>query len=163
MTEVFGLTEQDAHELIAAYDSFQPPEKIDGSDGKVLADQAVSRAYTEWCCGEGYLKRMWHTEGNDTFEKWINDETHYALERAGFHWNPSLQQFAPGEAVSRIYDEIRRRVLVAVMRRVVEYFRECESIEYPISRDKQRTYRSFFPGKSNRKNLRAPLQPYISA
>jgi hypothetical protein len=85
------------------------------------------------------------------FRKWIDDETHYCLtrptpERGGFRWDPERGRFDAEGDFSGAYNEERRKVLRAAVRRAVEFFRDCEGFRWVP--------------KGDDRNLRAPLGPY---
>jgi hypothetical protein len=66
-----------------------------------------------------------------SFTSWVDDETHYALERAGYKWvSDSFKYIVYGKGrfecgadkVNEAYSPMRERVLKAVVLRAVEFF-----------------------------------------
>ncbi|HLC58697.1 MAG TPA: hypothetical protein VJI68_02455 [Candidatus Nanoarchaeia archaeon] len=82
------------------------------------------------------------------FREWVNDETHYELVRKQFSWDKTRNQFEGNGDVTKAYQEIRPRILQAVVKRAIELFREWGGPQ-PID-------------KEDKRNLRTSLEKYIN-
>jgi hypothetical protein len=121
------------------------------------------RFYTEWCL-EDILKRetdpdykgknhCWDYFGQG-FVDFVRDETYYASERAvksGLIQTP---------ADSKTGDEIRTKVLEAVVKRAVELFTAWSEVNPPYRREEDSTGRANYIYEDER-NLRCDLREYI--
>jgi hypothetical protein len=91
------------------------------------------RIYTEWCCNKQESDWSEHPAyKSQAFDKWIDDEIHYALEKR------------PGSD----YADTRRRVLEAAVYRAVKLLGDWGFWKMPRS-------------TSDKRNLRCSLEPYL--
>jgi hypothetical protein len=123
-----------------------------GKLGDLTGDKLVGnmewRLYTEWCCNRGESRGKFHgSYKGEAFEKWIRDETHYAIEGEGFKWNPEQQRFDGNDNFAQVYEQKRERVLQASVKRAVEFFGKCKEHQWPYEGDAR--------------NLRVSLKPYM--
>ena len=124
------------------------PQRIEGITGESLVRNLEWRIYTEWCCNKPESYWVQHTsyKGN-AFDKWVRDETHYGLERAGYQWSDQQQRFDANGTFSMIYKDARDRVLFAIVKKAVEFFKDCRDYQWPVEGDSR--------------NLRTSLGPYL--
>lgn len=138
---------EDTAMMASFYDS--SPERLHGVTGDKLVDNIEWRIYTEWCCNrdESDFKDHRFYTGH-AFNDWVTKETHYTLERAGFNWDRQEGRFDANGTFDQTYRDAKSAVLIAVVRRAVDFFKECEEYKWPW--------------KGDTRNLRAPLEPYIA-
>lgn len=127
----------------------QLPYRIEDLPAKDLVRSIEWRIYTEWCCNREESNWDDHMSyRGQAFYGWLNKETHYALERAGFEWDSNQRQFVADNNFSQAYATTREQVLRAAVVRSVEFFRNCKQYRWPSEGDKG--------------NLRVSLESYIT-
>jgi hypothetical protein len=132
--------------MASFYDS--NPAKLGDFTGQMVVDCIDWRVYTEWCCNkeEGGSRNHAIYQG-EGFSNWVRAETHLALERTGLVWNEQQKRFNYDGYFGDTYIKTRDKVLQAVVRRAVDFFKDCEN------------YRRVPEG--NPANLRVSLEEYI--
>ncbi|MFA5856878.1 MAG: hypothetical protein WC867_05945 [Candidatus Pacearchaeota archaeon] len=121
---------EDAFQMVVFYETSS--NKLKGLNGDKLVENIEWRVYTEWCCNinesGSNLPKDYFGEG---FNDWVNKETHFALERAGYEWVEKEGRFkTTDESVYEIYHATRDKVLKAVVRRAVEFFKDCKDYQW---------------------------------
>lgn len=143
-----GITTEgpDGQSLMTAYESLRPEEKLQGRHSTPVDFLAEIqwRIYTEWCCGEGMSKDHSRYQGK-AFQQWVTDETHFAMERAGFTWDKERGHFHPDDEAANVYAATRANVVRAIALRASEFFHAT---------DERRV-----PKKGDPLNLRSSLEP----
>lgn len=157
------MNPNDAIVMIRYFDQLKSPQKPSIKAEEIVGEIDM-RIYTEFCCNtlnpadhRGYK--------GEAFQQWVQEETHYALARAGYSFtqgafkypgqkypdqDPCKQDSEPEEPASietSTYQEMRTRVLHAVVDRAVDF---CTSHEGTLH-----------PKKGDPKNLRTSLEPYL--
>lgn len=107
------------------------PKRLEGIDTEHFIAYIEWRLYTEWCGDKMNWGKNRKYKG-EAFEKWVQDEEYYAQERAGSKLNSQ---------------EIRAKVLKAVVLRAIEFFKDCKDY--------------LLPAEGNTQNLRVSLKPYL--
>ena len=136
---------EDAMIMSTFYD--RKPEKVEDLTGERVANNIGYRVYIEWCCN---FREAYHgSYYGGAFNKWVRDETHLALGKAGFEWDQKQNRFNTEGDFNQVYQQARKRVLEAVVKRAVELFRDWQGQIGPQTRDDTR-------------NLRGSLEAYLS-
>ncbi|MEK6845674.1 MAG: hypothetical protein AABY26_02855 [Nanoarchaeota archaeon] len=149
-----GVLLEDRKVMVDFYQSLSEKYRKDGEcvDGDTLVNilSNVSRAEDQY---GGWGARA--SIPGSSFTSWVDDETHYAMERDGHKWVSDLFKYIvfgkfEGEVdkVNEAYSQMRERVLRAVVLKAVEFF--------PV-RDKN----SWQVLPSEWQNLRCSLKDYL--
>ncbi len=141
------IAEKDKYVMSRCYDHL--PDRLSLLSADNLISNMEWRIYTEWCCNpkESVWEDHYYYKGEGFF-KWIFDETHFAIERAGFAWDNDQGRFNAVGDFTQMYEEMRQKVLQASVKRAVEFFKDCSNYQWPI--------------KGDTRNLRTSLEPYIT-
>jgi hypothetical protein len=120
---------------------------INGTDPDSFLNKILGRISVE----EWYVHKMAGTHRTNprgllaepSLRRFLNQETHYELERRGYTWKPLEQIYGCFENLTSVqYQEARYRVIDAFVARAIAFFRTG--------------------GLHNRtENLRTSLQPYL--
>ena len=132
------------------------PVKVHLKHARMLSQEIAWRLYTEFCLNNDWKK---HGDYNgETWKEWIADEVHYAWER-----RQASGENTSGEISTKIYREMRQKVIEAAAKRGIELFGTWGSTMPPYQYEDD-------PGTGKRttkhldsRNLRASLEPYLQA
>ena len=143
-----GWTLPEDQELMILFYN-QNPKRLDGLTGDRLVRNIEWRIYTEWCCNPSESVWLQHINyQGEAFAGWVRDEAHYALERADFRWNTKEKRFDANGNFHETYRQTKEKVLQAIVKKAVEFFRECRNYQWPVNGDSR--------------NLRANLESYLT-
>jgi hypothetical protein len=117
----------DAAQMALFYHTF--PEKLGDLTGEQVVNNMEWRVYTEWCMGEGSGTEHRDYRGKG-FDSWVRNETHLALERAGFQWDDESRRFNADGDFDATYQATRARVLDAVVKRSVDFLKDCRDYQW---------------------------------
>ncbi|MEK7218081.1 MAG: hypothetical protein AAB728_01305 [Patescibacteria group bacterium] len=140
MINTRGIPEEERKILAAAYDLVSIPNL----DTERFLGNIDWRLYTEHCM-DGHLSSYGWGNAYEDYEQvmpirqWINDETHYALER--------LVKDSPQKINDAVYRAMRIRVVQAIAHRAIELLSTWEKHQWPPNDDPR--------------NLRASLASYL--
>jgi len=120
----------DRERIKKAYE-INPHPSLERTADNFLLNMAF-RVYTEYClCSPGISHELYQGR---FFKEFLDQETHYALERAGFKWLPSEDfnlktgsPIVPGRfegLTSEQYHEVREQVIDAWVKYSIDYFTE---------------------------------------
>ena len=78
----FDLEESDVLKISKAYEN--SPDKIEDLTAERFVGRIDGRLFTEFCFNTPSYKHRNYS--GECFEEWVNEETHYQMERQGFNW-----------------------------------------------------------------------------
>ncbi len=125
LQQITGVAPEDRKIMVDFYQSLPHQYRKDGAvvEGDALVNILLNVSRAEDRYGG------WGTRASipgKSFTSWIDDETHYAMERAGSKWvSDSFADHLDGKfegKVNETYSQIREKVLKAVILRAVEFF-----------------------------------------
>ena len=138
----YCISPEDVKKVGEIYDRL-PHEGLDLSTLKFV--QTVGfRIYTE-ACGDTFGQYGINDDKGKRFNELINNETHYALERRGYEWDPEEEIFK--NLTSEEYQQTRERVLEGFVRYAIQFLKESDGSSH----------------REDNKNIRASLENHIDA
>jgi hypothetical protein len=133
-----NLPKNDAAVMKQAYERGR---QIPGVSAEQFIRKISARIYAEWC-----MNTSWYQHNNyegQAYDRWKNDETHYALERRQDHGCVS------SEYQQRKYELMREEIIRAIAQRATELFSDWKGNWWPADAQDDR-------------NLRGNLEPHLS-
>lgn len=135
---------EDTNIIMKAYEN--SPNKINELPAEKFLKNIEWRLFTEFCFNTPQKLHPFYK--GKTFEEWIDNETHYEMERLGFKWDREDEIFKSNEDLDSSYQKTREKILIALTERAIEFLKSCE--EY------------LWPHRGDKRNLRTSLKPYLN-